>query len=117
MTSLFTFTTNYVSDRRSCTIFNIQPVICRKSPILTYPSYLAPQLWITHSNFTEFFGIKNYSSWVIVRHCLYDPKYGHFETILALPTQLYIFHQDLWHQKPTALGYYAALTVGHVLPI
>jgi len=45
--------------RLSCTVIKIQPVICRKSPILTHPTYI----WCPHrewprSNFAETFGFR-----------------------------------------------------------
>jgi len=41
-----------------CTIFELQRVICQKSPILTYP----PALGSHHSNFTKIFGVRKQES-------------------------------------------------------
>jgi len=45
------------------TVFDIQPVICRKSPILTHPTCIwCPRMGLTWSNFAEIFGIRKLDS-------------------------------------------------------
>jgi len=44
--------------RLSCTVFEIQPVICQKSPILTHPTCI----WRPRSNFADIFGIRKLES-------------------------------------------------------
>jgi len=39
----------------SCTVFEIQPVICRKSPILTHPTCMAPLQGFTLGKFSQIF--------------------------------------------------------------
>ena len=58
----------------SFTIFEIQPVICRKSPILTNPTCI----WHPQSNFAESLASENQSPWGIVWCSLCDPTFCHF---------------------------------------
>ena len=56
-------TTSYSSlietMRLSCTVFEIQPVICRNSPTLPYPTSIwRPRMGWPRSNFEKIFGIR-----------------------------------------------------------
>jgi len=43
----------------SFTVFEIEPVICQKSPILTHPTCIwRPRRGLSRSNFAEIFGVK-----------------------------------------------------------
>ena len=61
----------------SLTIFEIKPVICRKSPIMTHPTCIwRPHRGWSRLNFAEIFGCRKLES--IVWCCLCDPTFSHF---------------------------------------
>jgi len=65
--------------RLSCTVFEIQPVICGKSPILTHPTCIwCPRRGWPRSNFAEIFGIRKLESlgYRVVLFC--DPMFSRF---------------------------------------
>ena len=59
--------------RLSCTVFEIQPVICRKSPILTHPTCIRrPRRGDPGRISRRSLASENQSPWAIVRCCLCD---------------------------------------------
>ena len=57
--------------RLSCTVFEKQPVIYRKLPILTHPNCIWRARWgWPRSNFAEIFGVRKLESLIIVWFCL-----------------------------------------------
>jgi len=47
----------------SFTVFEIEPVICQKSPILTHPTCIwRPRRGLSRSNFAEIFGVRKLDS-------------------------------------------------------
>ena len=81
MTSYSTLTeTMYLSS----TIFELQRIICQKSPILTYPPVFGAQvggdpIWILQRSLVS----ENWSPWAMVWHSLHDVNFSRFDTILA----------------------------------
>jgi len=59
------YSTLIESMHLSCTVFELQQVICQKSPILTYATWIQCQ---SHSNFAEIFGIKKLDSLIYLSH-------------------------------------------------
>ena len=65
--------------RLSGTVFEIWPLICRKSPILTHSTCIwRPRRGLCRSNFMEIFGFRKLESLAIVRCCLCDPTFSRF---------------------------------------
>jgi len=60
-------------------MFELQRVICQKSPILNYSTCIWQLLWGWRRwSFAEIFSMRTQSPWVIVWHCLHDPTFSHF---------------------------------------
>ena len=65
--------------RLSCTVFEIQPVICRKSPILTYPTCICCRRRGDPGRISRrSLASENQSPWAIVQCCLCDPTFSRF---------------------------------------
>jgi len=65
--------------RLSSTILELQLAICRKLPMLTYPTCIWHVHWgWPHLSFAEIFWIRKLESWTIVWHCLRDPAFSCF---------------------------------------
>ena len=66
--------------RLSCTVFEVQPLIFRKSPILIHHTCIwRPRRGSPRSNFAEIFGVRNLESLqTIVWCCLCDPAFSRF---------------------------------------
>jgi len=63
----------------SVTVFEILPVICRKSPILTHPTCIwPPRRGWPRSNFAENFGTRKLDSLSYRVFCLCDPMFSRF---------------------------------------
>jgi len=63
--------------RLSSTVFEIEPAICRKSPILTHLTYIwRPRRGWSPSNFAEIFGIRKLVSLGYRGCCLCDPTFS-----------------------------------------
>jgi len=73
------YATLIATVRLSCTVFEIWPVICRKWPILTHPTYIwRPHTGLPRSNFAKIFGVRKLESSAIQCCCFYDPKFIRF---------------------------------------
>ena len=73
--------------RLSCTVFEIQPVICGKSTILTHPTCI----WCLRGGdlgriSRRYLTSENQSPWAIVWCCLCDPTFSRFSIELRLVT-------------------------------
>jgi len=56
------YTTVIESERLSRTVLETEPVICRKSPILTHPPASGAPAGVPRLNFAETFGIRKLDS-------------------------------------------------------
>jgi len=74
------YSTSIGSMCLSCTVFEIKPVIRRKSPILIHPTCIRrPRRGWPRSNFVEIFGTRKLvSPWAIVWCCLCDRIFSRF---------------------------------------
>ena len=65
--------------RLSCTVFDIQPAICQKSPILAYSTCIWRPRWGDAGGISQrSLAAENYSSWAIVWFYLCDPVFSRF---------------------------------------
>ena len=72
-------TLNKQTVRLSCTVFDIQPAICQKSPILAYSTCIWRPRWGDPGGISQrSLAAENYSSWAIVWFYLCDPVFSRF---------------------------------------